>query len=84
MTSRIGVCNEFARPLIIWLEPWGEDYTLPPEEEVEIVAKDVDEAFHFMILMGEEVKIYAEGQVVDIGVYQNGRLLECGHNRIDK
>jgi hypothetical protein len=26
------------------------------------------------------MKIWAEGQVIDIGVYQNNKLLECGHN----
>ena len=52
-----------------------------PRDEFEIIARNVGEDFHFHIAFDKDKTIYAEGQVMNIDVYQNGKMLECGHNR---
>lgn len=52
---RITVSNESSSPKALWLEPWGEDYWMAPEEKLEIVARDVDDNFHFHVDVGEDV-----------------------------
>jgi len=79
-TVRIKIRNEFSKFVTLWLEPWGEDYGMLANDEFEIIAKNVDENFYFQVDFGEDIKVWAEGQVIDIGVYQNNKLLECGHN----
>lgn len=66
------------------LEPWGEDYGMLPDVEFEIIAKNIDENFYFQIDFGEYITVWADGQVIDIGVYQNNKLLECGFNRLEE
>lgn len=53
-------------------------------DEFEIIAKNVEADFHFHIDFGEYIQVWAVGQVVDIGVYKNNELMECGHNRIEE
>ncbi len=79
---RIKIRNEFSKVVTLLLEPWGEDYGMLPNDEFEIIAKVVDEHFYFQVDFGENITVWAEGQVIDIGVYQNNKLLECGYNRL--
>ncbi len=79
---KIKVRNEFSKAVTLWLEPWGEDYGMLPDDEFEIIAKDVDENFYFQVDFGEDIKVWAEGQVIDIGIYKDNELLECSYNRI--
>ena len=73
------VCSTFAT---LWLEPWGEDYGMLGEDEFEVVASEPEEGFYFHVGYGAKgMKIYAEGDATEVSVYQNGQLLECGHNR---
>jgi hypothetical protein len=66
----------------MWLEPWGEDYGMSPSTELEVVALDGDDRFHFHVISEERsLKVYAEGNVTQIGVYQAGALVSCGHDR---
>ena len=39
-TTKIGIWNDqnATRSRVIYVEPWGEDYTLLPDEKLEIVA----------------------------------------------
>ncbi len=80
-TVKIKVSNDFPEPITLWLEPWAEDYRMMPKDEFEIIAKNVEEDFYFYVVFDKDKIISAEGQVTDIGIYQNGKLLECGHNR---
>ena len=77
----ISVRNKFSKFVTLRLEPWGEDYGMLPDDTFEIIAKNVGKDFYFQIDFGEDIKVWAEGQVVEIGVYQNQKLLQCGHNR---
>jgi hypothetical protein len=79
---KIRICNKDTRTQTLWLEPWAEDYWLRPDEEFDIIARSVDEAFYFHVDFGNEIVVYAEGQVTDIGVYHAGSLLQCGHQRV--
>jgi hypothetical protein len=66
----------------MWLEPWGEDYGIDPDEVLEIIATTVDKSFYFQVDLADEIKVWAEGQVSDIGVYKDGELLQCGYKRL--
>jgi len=79
---KIIVRNEFSRHIILWLEPWGEDYGMLPNDEFEIIAKNVSKDFYFQVDFGEDIKVWAEGQITDIGVYKNNELLSCGYKRL--
>ena len=68
----------------MWLEPWGEDYWLQPNEEVDVIAKGADQSFYFQVDFGEQIVVWAEGQVADIGVYSSGTLLNCGYQRVEE
>jgi hypothetical protein len=80
--TKIRVRNEFPNSMTLWLEPWDEDYGMLPNDEFEVIAKDVDDKFYFQVDIGQEIKVWAVGQVTDIAVYKDNQLLECGHNRL--
>ena len=79
---KIKVTNDRATFVTLWLEPWGEDYGMLPGDEFEVVAEDAGEGFYFHVVNAEKgTKLYAEGDVTQITVYQRGAELSCGHNR---
>jgi len=82
-TVKIEIANRFNKPLVLSLEPWGEDYTLKIDEEVEIIAKDCSKDFYFSIVPHNDyMAVYAEGSGNDYPrVYSNGVEVECGYNR---
>ena len=77
------ISNDFVKPLLLSLEPWGEDYTLKVNETVEIIAKDCSEDFYFHIAPKTDYwAVYAEGSGNDYPrVYSNGIEVDCGYNR---
>jgi len=80
-TGKIGVSNNTKRPRIVWLEPWGEDYTLLPGEQLDIVCHDDSEQSWFHVVEHEEsTQVYVEGGGYP-DVIQSGQRLACGHNR---
>jgi hypothetical protein len=80
-TTKIVVKNTFSEIKTLFLEPWGEDYWMNSNDEFEIVSTTSDEGFYFQIDFGKDIIVYAEGQIIEIGVYQDKVLLICGHNR---
>jgi hypothetical protein len=83
--ARIGFTNNHDRPHVVWIEPWAEDFTLLPSESVEIHAWCKSELPWFHV---DETKHHTQIdiQVLDLfnagfEVIQNGRQLECGHQR---
>jgi hypothetical protein len=81
-TQRIKVSNDRASFATLWLEPWGEDYGMPPGDELEVVAVNAEEGFYFHIEYVEKgIKVYAEGDATHVSVYQSGKMLLCGHER---
>jgi hypothetical protein len=80
-SAKIGVTNSTARPRIVWVEPWAEDYTLMPGEELVITAQDnADQPWFHVVEWPESTQIYIEAGGA-FEVLQGGRRLECGHNR---
>ncbi len=77
------ISNDKENPLTLWLEPWGEDYTLLKNDTFEIEAESFDNQcnFHF-VQIDNGLQIYVEGFYEMKGVFQNTKLLKCGHNRI--
>ncbi len=59
--AKVIVRNEFLDFVYLYLEPWGEDYGMFPNDEFEIIAKPEDESFYFQIDFGKDIKIWAEG-----------------------
>ncbi len=82
-TQKIRVTNDCSSFATLYLEPWGEDYGMFPNDEFEIVAADVEETFYFHISHTDKnIVIYAEGDLNAYpAIYQNGNLLSCGHKR---
>lgn len=82
-TAKLGLSNFRAVPHEVHVEPWANDYTLMPEEELEVVAfgDTAEPSFHVREWEGAS-QVYCEN-TVDFQVLQNGNKLECGHNRQD-
>ncbi len=82
-TEKLLISNNSNKPLLISLEPWGEDYTLKLKEEVEIIADDCEKDFYYHVVYENNyVAVYAEGKGNEYPrVYSKGVELECGYNR---
>jgi hypothetical protein len=80
-SAKIEVSNETKEPRIVWLEPWAEDYTLLPNEELQILAHSESEQPWFHVVVGEKhTQVYLQtGDMAE--VFQNGNPLSCGHKR---
>jgi hypothetical protein len=79
---RIRITNDRSNFTTLWLEPWGEDFGMSPADEFDIVAHDAGEEFYFHVVSDEKgLIVFAEGAVTQIGVFQNGSKLVCGHSR---
>ena len=82
LTQRIKVTNDLKTFATLWLEPWGEDYGMNPDDEFEIIANEADETFCFHVeYFDKGVKVWVEGDSKVPIVYQKGEELFCGHNR---
>lgn len=82
--AKIGVINsrDCSQSRVVYVEPWGEDYTLLPGEELEIVATGPNSPPWFNVVEWDQAtSVYIEGDCADFAVYQAGQRLECGHNR---
>ena len=78
----IKITNDRSDFVTLWLEPWGEDYGMAPADEFEVVAGDAGNDFYFHVASDDKgMKLWAEGTVTEIGVFQNGSQLPCGHAR---
>lgn len=81
-SARLRVHNSTPMPRIVWVEPWGEDYTLLPGEELEIMARNEAEQPYFTLVeWPQSTQVYLEGVSDDYEVLQDGSRLGCGHNR---
>ena len=78
------VGNDTDRPRIVWVEPWGEDYTLFPKEKIEIIARHTLEPPWFEVFEHDDsTEVSIEGQINDYDVLQMGKKIQCGHRRQD-
>lgn len=81
-SARISIENNTDRPRIVWVEPWGEDFTLRPKEELEILARDGSEPLWFQVIeYNEGCQVYIDGSNCHYDVRQEGQVIQCGHQR---
>jgi len=66
--------------MTVWLEPWGEDYTLLPKEECVVVASGEKPWFNLVFTDNNNVKVYAE-DTSEAKVMRGSEVLRCGHQR---
>ncbi len=82
--SKIGISNHCNNPRsrVVYVEPWGEDYTLLPNEKLEIIAQPSDDIAPWFYIVESDVytQVYCEA-TCDFEIWQEGQRLECGHNR---
>jgi len=86
MKTLLSVWNHKQTPMTIAIEPWGDDYTLLPNERYEVRFKvNLGGAIipSINVLENGDLQIYIEGRSKNLrlGVYDGETLLECGHNR---
>jgi hypothetical protein len=78
--------NESKVPRVIYVEPRGDDYTLLPNEELEMrIADDRPQTFH-LIESDQVTQVFLESMNIKnvntlFTVYQNGHEIHGGHNR---
>jgi hypothetical protein len=79
--SKFGFKNRRGTPHVVAVEPWGNDYTLLANEELEIVAFGDKAVPWFNVVEWEGTsQVYCE-ETNYFEVRQGGVQLECGHNR---
>ena len=80
-SSKLGVWNSRKAPQVVAVEPWANDYTLLPDEKLEIVAFGEAAVPWFNVVEWDgTTQVYCE-DTVDFKVLQGDRELECGHQR---
>ncbi len=79
--SKLGLSNRRDAPQVVAVEPWAEDFTLMPGEELVVIAYGSEAVpwFHIVEWNGTS-QVYCEGSA-SFEVLQDGVRLECGHNR---
>ena len=79
--SQLGVSNRRDTPQVVAVEPWADDFTLMPGEELEIVAFGSTARPWFFVDEWEGTSQVYCNETDDFEVSQGGVRLECGHNR---
>lgn len=80
-TSKLAVSNSSSKPRVLAVEPWANDYTLLPGEELEIVAFGNAELPWFYVVEWDGTSQVYCHEAADFKVVQKGVELECGHGR---
>ena len=79
--SKLGVRNVRKAPQVVAVEPWARDYTLLPDEHLEIVAFGSIRTPWFNVVEWDCItQVYCE-DASDFKVFQGDIELECGHQR---
>jgi hypothetical protein len=79
--SKLGVSNSRDAPQVVAVEPWAEDFTLMPGEELEVVAFGKAAVPWFYVVEWDGTSQVYCNAAADFEVLQGGVRLECGHNR---
>ncbi len=81
VTSQLEFSNSHPVPHVVYVEPWGEDFTLLPGEALEVHAYSCGTTPHFHIIASAGgTQVYCEGADT-FKVIQDGAELACGHRR---
>ena len=82
MMHRIDIKNEREYAVTVWVEPWGEDYTLLPGENYSFTASTPAEGFYFSThWQDRDILLWAEAGCEEVLATDNAVELFCGHNR---
>ena len=80
-SSKLGVWNARKAPQVVAVEPWANDYTLLPDERLEVIAfGDTAVPWFNVVEWDGTTQVYCE-DTADFKVVQGDRELECGHQR---
>ena len=76
-TTSLRVCNAHAVPITLHLEPWGEQYTMPPEVTFVVVARGPEGDVLEMECAEDHIVLYGwPGSVVTL--FQAGKEVGTG------
>jgi hypothetical protein len=79
--AKITIANSRETDRLVFVEPWGELYTLHPKKSMDLVAFGETEAPWFTLVETDEAtQIYIE-KCVDFVACQPGERISCGHSR---
>ena len=79
--AKLGVWNSRKTPLVVYVEPWANDYTLLPGDELDIIAFGDDSNPSFVAVEWEDASQIYCNDTIDFKVVQGNVELKCGHNR---
>jgi len=84
--TRMDLTNDGGEPLVLWVEPWGHDFTLGPIQTFTLVASSAVDTPYFAQRTSDgsrAVVVYLEGpNDISFVVLEGGIELACGHNRL--
>ncbi len=83
-SARIVIQNQTEWPRVVFVEPFGEDFTLLPGESLDVVARGSrgEELPYFQVWETVDTSsVWIEGDFREYDVLQGGIKLECGHQR---
>ncbi|MBI1375772.1 MAG: hypothetical protein GC159_23935 [Phycisphaera sp.] len=72
--------NSGSKPHVFYIEPFGEDYTMLCGEEFALEV-DGEGVWLHIDRHDDQTSVYIEGGFTDFKVVQDGRVLQCGHQR---
>jgi hypothetical protein len=79
----IVIHNDRSRPYLVWIEPWGEDYTLLPQQRLIVtstVSSPIDRPAFALVESDTGTQLYIEtGNYPELLV--DGIPVVCGHSR---
>ncbi len=72
--QKLKVSNDASALITMQLEPWGHEFSIPPDKFYEVVAHDTEEGFYFDISWTGQayVKVFPEGRCSSVSVHQDG------------
>jgi hypothetical protein len=79
--AKLGVLNSRKVPQIVAVEPWANEYTLLPGEELEIWAFGNSAVPWFYVVEWDGTTQVYLNDAADFKVLQSDHVLERGHNR---
>ncbi len=80
-STRLQVLNQTVKPRTVWVEPWGEDFTVLPGDRLEIIAHNGSEAPGFSVVEGSvSTEVFLEA-ASSFEALHNGTRVQCGFNR---
>ena len=73
--------NDTKEPQVVYVEPWGCDYTISPGEQLRVQAEGIGEMPHFDLQHSVDgLQLWCESTDAT-EVFVDGSPVACGHNR---